>query len=226
VTGTYFGVGRCNCGMCLGVDQFVASPAAIADAARNLVDPEGHRGPRSNSQAERIRSFEALYCRDITAALGPACRGLFELNCFAKHEECGWRQKQEIYGLKDRFIRLLYEKGFCRGAWRDGWHQAARICWVCGGTGDSGTCDHCDGSGEFLPARTLWFAGFRFVIGNAAYIWHQPMDRVKFAVEYTEGERNWEPTASVPPVFMNLRERRAAKDLLWWVLARAEAGER
>lgn len=190
--------------------------------------PAEDQGPRSEAQRLRLAEFERRYGADWRLAVPEACRGLFNLNRFAKHSTCGWQQQADIYNLKDGFLKLLCGNGYCEAAWKHRLELPAKACRDCGGGGDGGCCDRCDGTGEYLPAKTVWFAALRFTVvvegeSSDTYIWHQPLEQVKFEVRFTETPADWKPGEREKPVYMNLRERAAAKDLLRWVLGRAEA---
>lgn len=158
----------------------------------------------------------ATWYPDWRAALEDACAGMFELNRFAKHAECLWRD--EIYGWKDGLVELLYREGLCTACWEHLLVQPAKICWDCGGAG----CGRCDGTGEYLPARTLRFFAFRFTVGARTFCWHQPEHLVRFEAQTTEPAAEWSG-AEEKPVRMTRRQLAAALELVRWVVESAKA---
>ena len=157
---------------------------------------------------------------DWRAALADACAGMFELNRWAKHAECAGDQREEIYRFKDGLVELLYREGLCAACWEHMLLQPAKVCWDCDGAG----CRRCDYSGEYLPARTLRFYCFRFVVGERTFVWHQPDRLVRFAVQTTEAPAEWQGVGEEKPVRMTRRQLVAALELVRWVVESAGAG--
>jgi hypothetical protein len=172
--------------------------------------------PRISAHVRRIGEFDQRF-RGWQGALPEACAALFSLNRFCKHAECSWQSREEIYDLKNRLVKLLYKDGYCTAAWEHRLVLPAKICRDCGGSGDGGCCDRCDGTGEYLPAKTVRFICFRFEVG-VRYTWHQPVELVRFPVTMTDAPADWQPGEREKPVPMPRRQFAAAKDLIRWVL--------
>lgn len=192
------------------VERAMAAPEFAA--ARERAELRQTAGQRR--QAELTLRYGAWQM-----AAGAACRALFSLNRWAKHRECTPDVREEIYGLKDDLIEMLYGAGYCASAWVHRMEQPAQECWGCFGDG----CGRCNDTGEFRPARTLKFVAFRFAVDGTAYCWHQPERLVRFAVRLTEPEAEWAGTGEEKPVRMGRRGLRRALELLRWVVARRAA---
>jgi hypothetical protein len=171
---------------------------------------------REKRRTAPARRFVVWY-KTWREALPAACAGLFSLNRFAKHESCGQEERDEIYRLKDRLVEVLYGAGLCAACWVHLVEQPAKVCWNCDGDG----CSRCDYSGEWLPKRTLRFYCFRFVVGEKTYVWHQPDRLVRFRVETTEPDAEWNGVVTEKPVGMTRAELGRAKDLVRWVVESA-----
>jgi hypothetical protein len=107
---------------------------------------------RVSAHLRRIAEFDRGYS-GWRAAVPEASAGLFSLNRFCKHDACSWQYREEIYELKNRFVQLLYQAGYCTAAWEHRMVLAAKVCRACGGTGDDGLCDRCDVRASTCPRR-------------------------------------------------------------------------
>ena len=112
-------------------------------------------------------------------ALLDAATAMLDLNRQAKR--CSKSESQEIYALKSRFIRMLYEDGKCMSVQRHLLTLPAKECRACWGCG----CDRCNDTGEYLPAKTLTNYVFTFKIYGVRFCWHQPQPNVTFPVTVT-----------------------------------------
>ncbi len=174
---------------------------------------------RSTAPERRSQALTSKY-GDWRGALADACAGMYRLNRLAK---ATWPWREEIYGLKDRFIELLYREGLCAACWVHVLTRPAKVCWDCGGEG----CDRCDYSGDYLPERKLRFVCFRFEVARRTYVWHAPELQVKFAFKTTEPEQPWAGLVEVDfAAGMQPRHRTAAMQLVRWVVegAASQAG--
>jgi hypothetical protein len=134
-----------------------------------------------------IRTGWWLFFRALISgwwSLGVCAEWMFKLNVFARH---AGRHPivDQIYDLKNVFIRYLYESGYCYEAKL---HSQRRLCYSCSGTGVYWTgeeCWKCDGTGVFAVTRLY---AFRFEVAGRRYAWHQLARLVDYDVALTEGE--------------------------------------
>jgi hypothetical protein len=179
------------------------------------------RRARAQAAARRRSEIPAQYAswRD---ALGAAAGFLFSLNRYAKHRMCSELQRVEIYRVKNEFLRLLYERGYCTLAWIHRLDLPAQPCRACGWYGGAEPdCDRCGGSGVWRAARTLEFWCFRFLIAGRTYCWHQPRASVAFAPAEGLPPQEWEGFGGEKPVALPRRKVAFAKALLRWVIGAA-----
>jgi hypothetical protein len=188
--------------------------AATSDPA--FLALQERRKARRLAPERRRSGFEGRY-QMWRGALPDACRFMHSLNRYAKHQACSVTQRDEIYGLKNGLVELLYRAGYCTACWIHEQVLPAKVCFECGGSGDGGACDRCDGSGHYLPAKTLRFYVFRFALGRG-YTWHQPDRLVKFPVETTREPEEWAGVEREKPIALNRSQFAAAKDLVRWVI--------
>lgn len=165
----------------------------------------------------RWRSEFAHRYQTWRGALPDACHYLHSLNRYAKHRECSTMQRAEVYDLKNRMVETLYRTGYCSACWIHEQILPKKQCRECFGSGDEGNCDRCDGSGEYLPAKTIHFYVFRFAIGRG-YTWHQPDRLVKFPVVTTREPEQWGGIDREKPLLVNKAKFAVAKELLRWVI--------
>lgn len=163
----------------------------------------------------RVRRFEAEL-RTEEQMLGAACEAMYSLNRAAKAWHLSRAQRDEIYGLKDRLVRVLYERGRCGECVR---HLVERECWNCWGEG----CWRCL-NGVYT---THYFVCFRFEVGGKRYSWHQPERQVEFAFETTAPAETWDgQIRNEDPIPLAKRRMWEAKSLVWWVVEMFAFGER
>src|ERR1051326_9465131 len=74
------------------------------------------RKKRQQAPARRRMAIEKRYA-DWRAALPEAGAMMFSLNRYAKHRTCSPALRVEIYELKNRFLKLLYDEGLCVACW-------------------------------------------------------------------------------------------------------------
>jgi hypothetical protein len=189
----------------------------------------GERDARFVAVAERRRERSAAAARrraeiprqfaSWREALPEAAAMLFSLNRYAKHRTCAAPNRVEIYQLKNEFIRLLYERGYCTTAWVHRLTWGEQLCRECGGEGGAdGDCSHCDGSGVWRSARTVEFWCFRFVVAGRPYCWHQPRADVEFAPAEGLPPQEWDGPGGEKPVALPRRRQAWAKELLRWTI--------
>jgi hypothetical protein len=189
--------------------------------ARKKPDPEAARERRLNHLRKKF-SRPA----DVIPA---ACAALFELNRYAKWSKCSRAHRDDIYDLKNEFLRLLYCAGFCD---RVGLHAVPtpeKECYGCDGTGlhwSGEDCERCDGTGVFENAGELRFIVFSFSVSGTRYTWHQPEYLVDWEFSITDPATNagWEPDGREKPVDMQPRAFAAAKDLIRFAISIGETG--
>lgn len=117
-----------------------------------------------------------------------ACGAMFRLNRTAREMGHG-RERQAIYDLKNRFVRLLYEAGFCVDVTK---HHQDYVCWRCDGSkidpygwDDEEPCHKCGGTG--LYRRNVLYC-FTFDVLWTRWIWHQPRGLVDWKVYLTDDQ--------------------------------------
>ena len=103
------------------------------------------------------------------------------LTVMLKHATCSAADRVIIYGIKNKMVELLYMNGYCTECYPHVTELPSKECWSCDGTGvwesygqEGDRCLNCNGTGVHLPAKTLTFVCFRFVVEEQTYCWHQP----------------------------------------------------
>lgn len=130
------------------------------------------------------------------AFLPVACCAMFRLNRYARQRTCRL-QKKPIYDLKNVFVQMLYEFGYCHAVVQQ---QQIFYCWTCDGTGEiydpwsdrAETCWKCGGTGIYRR-HTLY--RFHVNVLGTNWIWHQPKDLVTWpaAITNTDPELYQQP---------------------------------
>jgi hypothetical protein len=202
------------------VEALVDGPEVAAAKARARRQAEG----KAAAPKRRAEALARRYPR-WQDALAPAAEALFSLNRYAKWRKCSAEHRDEIYDLKNGFIRLLYREGLAEHV---GLHQVegrGLRCDDCGGSGGRGAeeCDSCEGSGWYQEPGPLEFLVFRFVIDGRPYCWHQPRELVYWPVELSAPGESWENVPEEKPLEMAPSKFAQAKALIAFVLTQASA---
>jgi len=162
---------------------------------------------RQTTLAERFPTWQD--------ALPEAAEAMFNLNRYAKWERCASAHRQEIYDLKNNFVRLLYQSGYAVEVRRHAVPRAGLVCWGCDGYG----CERCDDTGFYRRPDELVYIAFRFRIGERLFSWHQPDRLVDWPVVYTAAGEVWNHDPNEEkPVELKPREFADAKALVRFVL--------
>jgi hypothetical protein len=193
-----------------------------------FLEAQRRRQSRAAAPLARLAGYSKHY-QNWRAAAPDACHALHSANRYAKHGTCSEANKAEIYALKNAFVQLLYESGFCSACWEHVLVLPPKKCRACGGSGnyydERGGCDRCGGSGDYLPEKRLKFYVFKFAVGRG-YTWHQPAALVTFPIQPTALPAEWSGVERDRPLGMPRSQLAAAKDLIRWVLAKAKEPEK
>ena len=167
-----------------------------------------------------------------------ACRYFFSLNRYVKHSSCTRSNRDYIYLLKNDLVKLLYERGYSTGCYFHDVELPAQACYACEGSGtfDDGTdegpttlnptirqyftCDRCNGTGMFKPAKTITFVCFEFMVGGTKYCWHQPKETVRYDYTITKDTSTITLSKEEKPISLSVAELEEGKRLIGWLLAR------
>lgn len=87
--------------------------------------------PKPRNRVDYDSKFVKKYGSPGKAMLD-ASQALFNLNRYCKHKSCSKMNKEEIYELKNAFIRKLYQLGYCQTV---DLHEDKKACFDCSGTG-------------------------------------------------------------------------------------------
>jgi hypothetical protein len=188
-------------------------PFADKVAARKLAKEQAHATQMEQARIEheqaeqrrradlraRFRGYPGAFARRFRerysdACLAKTCEALFALNRLAKHLRAEDGTVSEIYSLKNRFIKLLYDRGHC----------------VCAHRARSPE-DIYDG----ITGKAYW--AFRFLVAGTTYSWHQPWRLAMWASERGEAEPHF-VLAQRKHVNITERQKRAGMALLYWTL--------
>jgi len=122
------------------------------------------------------RKQPALKYKSWRDALPAACASMFNLNRYAAHDSCSRDNRDDIYSLKNDFVRLLYQQGACIECVEHERELPAQYCFGCdeGITDWGDECPRCDGTGIYRQSRTVVDVLFVFVVHGERYAWHQP----------------------------------------------------
>lgn len=121
---------------------------------------------------------------DSEHALRDAASALFDLNRYCKSDACNRNEREEIYSIKNAFVRLLYRMGYCTAAYRHEQNRDQVECRSCEGAG----CQRCEFTGNYRDHRVIYYYIFTFNIHGTYYSWHQPEDSVDFDVTLTKND--------------------------------------
>jgi hypothetical protein len=151
--------------------------------------------------------LEARY-PDWKQALRPAALALFNFNRLTKWATCSRLRRRELYDLKYRVVRLLYELGLCQEA---SLHTVAGTeidCDLCEGAGQDWRelpCPRCGGRGVMVGDAPLEYVFFCFLVDGQWFEWHSPRKAVSWPFTVTEPgppRPDWQPRAGEKPVLM------------------------
>jgi hypothetical protein len=157
---------------------------------------------------QEVRSLAKHY-PDWTDAIRAAADALFQFNRSIKHAHCTPFRRIELYGLKNKFMKRLYERGCCTAVEL---HAAA-------------DADE-DGEGEVRE-----YVAFTYQVEGQRFSWHAPRKAISWPFEFTDPEPRgahlpaWKPGSGPKPVSLAPEEFVAAEALIRFVLAGAEAEE-
>lgn len=173
-------------------------------------------------------------------ALPDAAEAMFNLNRYAKHRSCTQENREDIYDMKNRLVRLLYTLGLCESAHLHQVPMPGKPCYGCNGTGtatrkferldfeeedfdDSDlACYRCGGSGWYQQPTTFEYVCFKFSIGGKPYCWHQPKGSVDFEYQLVEAPNDWVPDQGAKELTMRRARLSKAKEVVRYVLAEGE----
>lgn len=162
-------------------------------------------------------------------AISDAAQGLFSLNRYCKHKSCSLKNREEIYELKGRFIKVLYEKGYCYCVKLQiipGWKETCRRCDGEGeifdlDVGFDTVCDVCGGSGKrIIDDRKIYL--FSFQVGQQRYSWHTPENKLSFAPVINDTEIIGKYVSETKQIDMAKSKMKEYKELIRWVLYKFE----
>lgn len=226
------------------IERLVSSRkvAALRPKARRT---KPKRPEPERPEPEHPKDYPAIFrCKygSPQAALLDACRAMFNLNRYCKHPWCLNQDRTEIYGLKNRLIRILYQGGYSTEVCRHEIRHPPQKCRDCNGKGkypfrwdddpdgvfdddeDEVTCDRCDGTGIWRGPRSTYGIAFRFNVKGEHFSWHQPEELIGFPVSMTEDEASI-PEIEAKPLEIPLHELTEAKELVAWVVSGWEPNE-
>lgn len=139
----------------------------------------------------RINLFKAIL--DALEGFGIGRTGLtmptmalWRLNRYANNLGRG-SKRRIIYALKNAYIRMLYEQGYCTQAVLETqklecWHTRAY------NDGWDDYCPKCDNTGIYAEYELYRFT---FNVDGCWYSWHQPVDLVDFPVQLDVGHNEF-----------------------------------
>lgn len=181
------------------------------------------RESKENKAVARKIALEQQF-PDWQAALPLAARHMFNLNRYAKWERCSAAHRNEIYALKNEFLRVLYENGFVNEVSLRFIDRPGKLCWECEGVG----CGCCRYTGYYRKPDKLFYYSFRLTIDAVEYAWHQPRNLVKWRVVLPASAKP-EPWAQEPkeekPVDLSPGEFADAKAVIRYIIEMVGAGE-
>lgn len=147
-------------------------------------------------------------------AIEDAATAMYQLNKYTKNYLCPQLQKNNIYNLKNKFIKFLYENNFCVESYIHVQTLPKRFCKYCGGEG----CDECDDTGVYLNSLQVEHYVFKFKINEQFFTWHLPKNCVNFSIKEANlsvSEMNDTKVSTIKP--NKIKEK---KLLIEWVLDR------
>jgi len=184
---------------------------------------------KSNVPRQKVdypAQFEKKYLlKSAEEILKDGCDALFNLNRYCKYPQCSFSNKQEIYGLKNQFIELLYHRGYCINVKLHIQDIPEKICYRCNGTGfdkyNYCECEKCGGSGIYDEAGTIEYYVLYFRVNEQNYTWHQPRSMANFIdMKIDDSEPINETT--IKPIETSMSSLYRGKKLLRWIINRED----
>lgn len=162
------------------------------------------------------RLFGQALIKSRYGSLEQAAEWMYKLNVFARSLDSRHPIVDQIYELKNKLIKYLYQHGYSSEVRL---HHQKRFCYSCSGTGVYWTgedCWKCDGTGVF--AVTQLYA-FRFSVNGHSYSWHQLGKLLDYPVlltdttpgPFVEGLRRDDAILSLQEVWLGCC-------VVWWCL--------
>lgn len=195
------------------------------EEVENLIGTEAVEALKSKPRKRKdwASVFEKKYeGKEKEVILLEAAQGLFNLNRYCKHSRCTRSNRDEIYQLKNTFIRKMYRSGYSESVKIHKIEIGAQECYTCNGTGKcdyEGSCYNCNGTGNYRQGKVLKFAVFAFLINDTRFVWHQPMEKVGFEFEVTDSEESEINETEVKPLEVKRSKLTELKALLKWVIS-------
>lgn len=148
-------------------------------------------------------------------SLRVAAEEMYRLNLFAR--STGRHPiTDQIYMLKNGFIRYLYQHGYCTEVKL---HSQKRECYTCEGTGEYWTgeeCYRCHGTGVYSVTELY---AFRFEIHGQRFAWHQLKKYVDYDVVVTPGTvAEPLPELRKDEAILSLAEAWKGCCIVWWAM--------
>ena len=174
-----------------------------------------HWQARSEQRIKRERQFRAAIAKHYPSwreALLPACEVMFNLNRAVIH---GRHDKDQIYTLKNRLIKLLYSQGACIECLAHKRTLLGKECYDCDGFG----CERCNQSGWWGEPHTVRDFAFKFMVCGRVFAWHQPDHLITFNCEVSATEQG--SPKEEKPVEMSWWRMERGKHIIRYVLDNA-----
>lgn len=151
------------------------------------------------------------------------CEYMFNLNRYTKHSECSKQNKEEIYYLKNKFIKFLYDNHYCISVKEniDKKYYPELKCKYCYGCG----CEKCEDTGIYRVAKNeeIKYYCFYFSINNVLYCWHQPQQYVDFDVELSTNVSENLNSTEIKVIKLGKSKFKEAKELISWFLSKDQS---
>ena len=203
----------------------------IAKRGDEIAQAKKHRCPEE-IESERQRRLSAKF-HDWRKAILPAAALLFSLNRYAKWERCTSNNRNEIYALKNSFLKVLCDMGFMTEARQHFIEIAGKECWSCGGSVRSyedldndgnDFCQRCCGTGWFRAPSQRTFLALRFQISDTTFSWHQPAELVTWPIKLTtDAAVEFTPDVEEKAILLSARKFAESKALLRFVIVAWES---
>jgi hypothetical protein len=193
------------------------------------VEPDGRRRRTVPAPIDYQALYSAKYAcgRD---AIPDAAEALWLLNRHAKR----LKKPERIYEIKNQYLKLLWELGYCVSACLATSPDKDLACWACDGTGGGdgdfdgfddddldgfgeGYCRRCGGTGVYRTVSGREYWALVFVIGDRTYSWHQPLGSCDWAKPIGDPQPDHAVLAKVKST--RRFSVRAALALVEWVIS-------